>query len=338
MASVVLFSWGETPRRYPPRMAADEENGVAERLKAVADALEEIVADRSLLKELSLEERTRLLALAGDVHNPDVVQRRRFNKVVRREKKAARVGRDESVLAETGIRVHRAKPVFTTPNVYVPKEFEQLDVDEAEFREVVEAAALLRLQGALPGHPPLLRPALSGMRGLQLPQANKTTGAGGGKAVLLRGQGAVGVFRKVFVARGIEQVEDAIVVIERHDRGHDRNAALALDRHPVGARGAAIALGFDLAGEIDRTAEQQQLLGQRGLAGVRMRNDRKRAPPVDLRSERRHRNRIGRGQWLVHRVHVAVKSSKIKPRTRAAALATSYLVIDWLARPYKRRG
>src|SRR4249919_2687949 len=126
------------PRRYPPRMAADEESGVAERLKAVADALEEIVADRSLLKELSLEERTRLLALAGDVHNPDVVQRRRFNKVVRREKKAARVGRDESVLAETGIRVRRAKPVFTTPNVYVPKELEQLDVDEAEFREVVE--------------------------------------------------------------------------------------------------------------------------------------------------------------------------------------------------------
>ena len=119
-------------------MAADEEKGAAERLKAVADVLEEIVADRSLLKELSLEERTRLLALAGDVHNPDVVQRRRFNKVVRREKKAARLGRDESVLAETGIRIHRAKPVFTTPNVFVPGEFEQIEVDEAEFREVVE--------------------------------------------------------------------------------------------------------------------------------------------------------------------------------------------------------
>ena len=119
-------------------MDAHEENGVAERLKAAADVLEEIVADRSLLKELPLEERTRLLAAAGDVHNPDVVQRRRFNKVVRREKKAARLGRDEDVLAETGIRVHRAKPVFTTPNVYVPKEFEQIDVDEAEFREVVE--------------------------------------------------------------------------------------------------------------------------------------------------------------------------------------------------------
>ena len=119
-------------------MDADEQNGVAERLKAAADVLEEIVADRGLLKELPLEERTRLLAAAGDVHNPDVVQRRRFNKVVRREKKAARAGRDENVLAETGIRVHRAKPVFTTPNVFVPGEFEQIDVDEAEFREVVE--------------------------------------------------------------------------------------------------------------------------------------------------------------------------------------------------------
>ena len=119
-------------------MAGTDQNGAAERLKAAADVLEEIVADRSLLRELPLEERTRLLAAAGDVHNPDVVQRRRFNKVVRREKKAARAGRDESVLAETGIRLHRAKPVFTTPNVFVPGEFEQLDVDEAEFREVVE--------------------------------------------------------------------------------------------------------------------------------------------------------------------------------------------------------
>src|SRR5215213_10511457 len=125
-------------RSYPPRMAHRDQNGVAERLKAASDALEEIVADRSLLKELSVEERTRLLAAAGDVHNPDVVQRRRFNKVVRREKKAARLDRDESVLAETGIRVRRAQRVFTTPNVFVPQEFEQLDVDDAEFREVVE--------------------------------------------------------------------------------------------------------------------------------------------------------------------------------------------------------
>src|SRR6187397_503185 len=127
--------WSTRPgsrRRYPPRMAADEEN-------AVADVLEEIVADRSLLKELPLEERTRLLAAAGDVHNPDVVQRRRFNKVVRREKKAARLGRDESVLAETGIRVLRDKPVYTSPNVFPPSQFEQVEVDgDPEFREAIE--------------------------------------------------------------------------------------------------------------------------------------------------------------------------------------------------------
>ena len=52
---------------------------VAARLKEAADVLESVVRDRGLLRALSLEERTRLLAAAGDVHNPDVVQRRRFN-------------------------------------------------------------------------------------------------------------------------------------------------------------------------------------------------------------------------------------------------------------------
>ena len=117
--------------------AAPEDEVVA-RLKSAADVLEAVVRDRSLLKALPLEERTRLLAAAGDVHNPDVVQRRRFNKVVRREKKAARLDRDESVLAETGIRVLRDKPVYTSPNVFPPSEFEQVEVEEdPDFREAI---------------------------------------------------------------------------------------------------------------------------------------------------------------------------------------------------------
>jgi NAD(P)-dependent dehydrogenase (short-subunit alcohol dehydrogenase family) len=128
-------------------MASGEQEGIAaapaddvvESLKAAADVLEEVVRDRSLLKALPLAERTRLLAAAGDVHNPDVVQRRRFNKVVRREKKAARLGRDESALAETGIRVLRDKPVYTSPNVFPPVGFEQIEVEgEPEFREAIE--------------------------------------------------------------------------------------------------------------------------------------------------------------------------------------------------------
>jgi NAD(P)-dependent dehydrogenase (short-subunit alcohol dehydrogenase family) len=114
------------------------DDGVVERLKAATEALESVVRDRSLLKTLPLEERTRLLAAAGDVHNPDVAQRRRFNKVVRREKKAARLDRDESALAETGIRVLRDKPVYTSPNVFPPSGFEHVEVEsDPAFREAI---------------------------------------------------------------------------------------------------------------------------------------------------------------------------------------------------------
>jgi len=50
----------------------------------------------------------------------------------------AKVLRDESALAETGIRVLRERPVYTTPNVFPPGGFEQADVDEPGFREVAE--------------------------------------------------------------------------------------------------------------------------------------------------------------------------------------------------------
>ena len=96
-----------------------------------------------------------------------------------------------------------------------------------------------------------------------------------------RRQRAIGVFRKVLVARRVQQVEDAIAIFEGHHRGDDGNAALALYAHPVGAGLRGVALGADLAGELNRAAEQQQLFGQRGLAGVGMRNNREGAPPGD---------------------------------------------------------
>jgi NAD(P)-dependent dehydrogenase (short-subunit alcohol dehydrogenase family) len=114
----------------------NEPQAAAERLKAATEVLEEVIRDRSLLRTLSLEERTRLLTAAGDVHNPDVVARRRLNKVVRREKKATRLQADETTLAGTGIRVLRAKPVFMTPNVFPPHGFEQTEVDDD--RELLE--------------------------------------------------------------------------------------------------------------------------------------------------------------------------------------------------------
>ncbi|MDP2291904.1 MAG: SDR family oxidoreductase [Actinomycetota bacterium] len=92
----------------------------AARLRAAAEALEAVVADRSLLQSLSLDERTRLLNAAGNVYEPDVEARRRQIKAERRQLKQQKAQRDQGALNETGIRSLRAKPVFTTPNVFAP--------------------------------------------------------------------------------------------------------------------------------------------------------------------------------------------------------------------------
>jgi NAD(P)-dependent dehydrogenase (short-subunit alcohol dehydrogenase family) len=115
-----------------------EPEGPAERLRAVTEALEEIVRDRGLLASLSVDERTRLLTAAADVHNPDLEQRRRWSKASRRREKAEKVQRDEAVLADAGIRLLRSKPVFTTPDPPRPAAVEQAELDDPEQREVVE--------------------------------------------------------------------------------------------------------------------------------------------------------------------------------------------------------
>jgi NAD(P)-dependent dehydrogenase (short-subunit alcohol dehydrogenase family) len=108
-----------------------------DRLRAVAEVLEAIVADRSLLASLPLDERTRLLNAAGDVYSPDVEARRRQIKAERRLHKAQKVRRDQGSLDETGIRTLRSKPVFTTPNVFPPAHVEQDNIgdDDPDARE-----------------------------------------------------------------------------------------------------------------------------------------------------------------------------------------------------------
>ena len=117
-------------------MAVDDD--LTARLRAATELLEAVVRDRGLLRALTVEERTRLVAAAGDVYNPDLEQRRRWGKALRRQEKAAKLQRDEQVLAEAGIRVLRERPVFTTPDVFAPAGFEQADLDDPDRREVVE--------------------------------------------------------------------------------------------------------------------------------------------------------------------------------------------------------
>ena len=57
---------------------------------------------------------------------PDAIDRRQLLKVVKQKEKAEKVQREESVLANTGIRKLRREPVFiTSPNVFPPREEEQ---------------------------------------------------------------------------------------------------------------------------------------------------------------------------------------------------------------------
>ena len=77
---------------------------------------------------------------------------------------------------------------------------------------------------------------------------------------------------------GVEDVDAVSVVVELEDGGRDGDTALFLDLHPVGD-GVPLRLArLDGAREMDRASVEEELFGERGLARVRMRDDRERAP------------------------------------------------------------
>ena len=96
-----------------------------EEVRRVTELFERVVADPSILEEVPEHERIRFVNAAGDVFSPDVDERRRRIEGAPapcsgRETLAARRG---ACSASTGIRRLRAKPVFTTPNVFPPEGF-----------------------------------------------------------------------------------------------------------------------------------------------------------------------------------------------------------------------
>ena len=95
-------------------------------------------------------------------------------------------------------------------------------------------------------------------------------------------QRAIRVFAEVAVPGRVEEVEGATAIFELQRRRRDRDAALLFHGHPVGGGRALVLARANRPGLIDGSGVQQQLLGQRGLAGVRVRNDRKGASAGDL--------------------------------------------------------
>jgi NAD(P)-dependent dehydrogenase (short-subunit alcohol dehydrogenase family) len=100
--------------------ALSREAALLDRIRAVTEILESIGADWTLLEQLPPDERERLQRAVAAIHNPDRILRRRRLKEARQARRAAEVKRDEEALHGTGIRTLRRKPVFTTPNVYLP--------------------------------------------------------------------------------------------------------------------------------------------------------------------------------------------------------------------------
>ena len=104
--------------------------------------LREVIAAPERANELDADEKADFFNAAGDVFCPDPEIRRRRTKLLQQQRRNERTQRDDDVLGETGIRTLRSKPVFTTPDVFAPDDFEQRDVaddpDQPAFRETLE--------------------------------------------------------------------------------------------------------------------------------------------------------------------------------------------------------
>ena len=96
------------------------------------------------------------------------------------------------------------------------------------------------------------------------------------------------VLGEVLVAGSVEDVHAAAAIGELQHRGGNGDAALLLDVHPVGDGMTGILLALDRAGTLNLAGVEQELLGEGGLAGVGVRDDRERATGGNLRGVRCH--------------------------------------------------
>jgi len=90
------------------------------RILDAIEVLEAITRDRGLLAQVDKEAQRRLIHTAGEVWIPDPAQRRALTKALVKKRSAEATAQEEEVLNQTGIRVLRRKPTFTTPNYYPP--------------------------------------------------------------------------------------------------------------------------------------------------------------------------------------------------------------------------
>lgn len=121
-----------------PADAVDPE--LLQRVRAAVEVLDLFARNGSLLERLPVPDRQRLHECIGQIYIPDPLARRQHRKAAVRERNKAQIRADDAVLHATGIRALRRRPVFTTPNYFLPEDFAQQDAssDEPERRESIE--------------------------------------------------------------------------------------------------------------------------------------------------------------------------------------------------------
>ena len=127
------------------------------------------------------------------------------------------------------------------------------------------------------------------------------------------GEHAVGVLGEVAVAGRVEQVDDVVAVRELQHRRADRDAALALQLHPVRRRRPPPVAGLDRAGPLHGAGVEQELLGQRRLAGVGVADDGERAPAGRLLRSPVHRSTIVRRYRCAGRRAAGCRGRSVAP-------------------------
>ena len=101
-----------------------------------------------------------------------------------------------------------------------------------------------------------------------------------------RRQHAVRIFGEVFVPRGIQEVDDVILVFELHHRTRHRDTALLFNFHPVTRRVTARFTPLHGARHLNGAPEQKEFFSQRRFTGVRVRNNGKRTAAFDFAENR----------------------------------------------------
>ena len=146
-----LRSLSQFAHGVPPQ---DDNDAFRAELRDTTAFLTRIAECRSLLVEVPAEERQRFLDAVAVVFHPDPKARRGMVKATTRLRKEAAARRDDDVLQETGIRELRRRPVFTTPNYYLPAGAASVDNSDASTRSACVAGTVAQsaAEAVVPQH------------------------------------------------------------------------------------------------------------------------------------------------------------------------------------------